>query len=368
MDEERLEQELRDYFKTEVKKAEPTSEWWDNVISRVTKPAKVFSFWEHIARIFSKPVLRAALPVAVVLIVIGTLWGMGVLPGMESGKSPGSIPGVTTPAPITEPKPTPPPTTTTPPQRSLRVTAVTDKASYLPGEKVELRFSLANITGEPLTLNNFPPYTEISHQGILVRTFERGSQAVKLEPGESKTYTIIWDQLDSQGNPVNPAVYQVAAQYISITKGSLSAPYREGYSEIVPIVIEFPQGAMQKTIEVNQSQTVGGVTVTLNRVELSDTEMKIYLLKTPVPPKKDPLEPPDWRGKADIQGTYRVDDGDTLETGSFGWLVRENAVEYVSGNLYPVPSDAQILYFTITRLSIPNVGDYGPFEFKVPLQ
>jgi len=37
MDEERLGQELRDYFKAEVKKVEPSARWWNNAISRLAE-------------------------------------------------------------------------------------------------------------------------------------------------------------------------------------------------------------------------------------------------------------------------------------------------------------------------------------------
>lgn len=40
MDEERLGQELRDYFKAEVKKAEPSPEWWNRAISRLSEHKK----------------------------------------------------------------------------------------------------------------------------------------------------------------------------------------------------------------------------------------------------------------------------------------------------------------------------------------
>ena len=51
MDEERLKQELRDFLKTEVKKAEPSPEWWDRAISRLPEQQQVFQsgktgFWE----------------------------------------------------------------------------------------------------------------------------------------------------------------------------------------------------------------------------------------------------------------------------------------------------------------------------------
>ncbi|MDD5702234.1 MAG: hypothetical protein PHU23_09325, partial [Dehalococcoidales bacterium] len=68
MDEERLEQKLRDYFNAEIKKVEPSTEWWDNAISRLgeqeqrSDPAK---------SIFSK--LRPsliAIPLSIFLLVV----------------------------------------------------------------------------------------------------------------------------------------------------------------------------------------------------------------------------------------------------------------------------------------------------------
>jgi len=78
MDEERLEQELRDYFKTEVKKAEPSSEWWNRIISRLSehkensRPEKT-TFWKL------RPSL-IAIPLSIFLLVIlvgGLLGSMG---------------------------------------------------------------------------------------------------------------------------------------------------------------------------------------------------------------------------------------------------------------------------------------------------
>jgi len=68
MDSERLEQELRDYLKAEVKKVEPSPEWWNNAISRVgqqkkdSRPAKP-SFWKV------RPYL-VGIPLSVLLLVI----------------------------------------------------------------------------------------------------------------------------------------------------------------------------------------------------------------------------------------------------------------------------------------------------------
>jgi len=337
---------LRQALSTKAAGAEPSIQAWNNVRQHIESKS---SFWEHFTGILSKPAWRVAIPVVLVLIVVGTLWGTGVLPGLQGGKD-------TIPVPITTVPATTNPTTT----RSLRVTAVTavtDKLSYLPGEQVEIKLSLTNITQEPLTLSNFPPYTEISRLGVLVRKFDRGEQQINLAPGESTTYTIIWDQLDDGGKPVNPAVYQVAAEYVTVTKGSSPAG-QESYHELTEVTIEFPQGAMQKTIEVNLSQTVDGVTMTLERVELSATEIKVYFL----------MSPNYVQGIADMRCKYRIDNGNTFGPVSWGYRMLEKGMEFVWGDLYPAPNDAQMLFFSITRVSVPRVGDYGPFEFKVQLQ
>ncbi len=126
---------------------------------------------------------------------------------------------------------------------------------------------------------------------------------------------------------------------------------------------------MEKTIKLNQSQTVNRITITLERVELSAIGMEIYIMKTPgyvSPPNV--IEPPSRTDIADIRGTYQVDDGAMLSTFSWGYQTLGNGDKIVWEDLYPVPSDAQTLFYTITRLSIANKGDSGPWEFKVPLQ
>ncbi len=109
------------------------------------------------------------------------------------------------------------------------------------------------------------------------------------------------------------------------------------FHEVGQVNIVFPQGVMEKVIEVNQSQTADGITLTLQRVELLADRMKIYVLKTPgyTPSQPGKPEPPSLAGKADITGTYSVDDGDTLGLGSFGYRpVDDWGVEYIWESLY----------------------------------
>jgi hypothetical protein len=79
LDEKTLEDKLRIFFDSEVKQVEPSSQWWDHIISEVAKPVQSVSFRGKIAVVFPESV-RIALPLAVVLITICVLWGMGILP------------------------------------------------------------------------------------------------------------------------------------------------------------------------------------------------------------------------------------------------------------------------------------------------
>ncbi|MFC1937187.1 hypothetical protein ACFLWY_01355 [Chloroflexota bacterium] len=78
MDEERIEQKLREYFKAEAKEAEPSSEWWDNAVSQVVEQKQCSrsekpTFWRF------RPSL-IVVPLSIFLLVIlvgGLLGGMG---------------------------------------------------------------------------------------------------------------------------------------------------------------------------------------------------------------------------------------------------------------------------------------------------
>jgi len=54
-----------------------------------------------------------------------------------------------------------------------------------------------------------------------------------------------------------------------------------GYGINAPalILIQYPQGAMEKAIEPNESHTVNGIKVTLERIELDYYGMKVHAVR-----------------------------------------------------------------------------------------
>lgn len=85
---------LRLVLRAEAARVEPSPQAWERVKQSIESKS---SFWEQLGTYASKPLLRAAVPVAVVLIAIGALWSTGVLPGFQSGTAPVTAPGLTAP-------------------------------------------------------------------------------------------------------------------------------------------------------------------------------------------------------------------------------------------------------------------------------
>jgi hypothetical protein len=122
---------------------------------------------------------------------------------------------------------------------------------------------------------------------------------------------------------------------------------------------------MEKTIELNKSQTINGVSITLESIELTATEMKINAFY--VPP--DYLPPQSWDVKiqpyyqTDARAEYRIDDGTMKRASGFGFQFMDDGIRLFWQSSDPVPVDARELTFVISRL-----GDYeGPWEFRIPL-
>ena len=136
-------------------------------------------------------------------------------------------------------------------------------------------------------------------------------------------------------------------------------------------MIQFPQGAMEKSLDLNQSQTVSDIAITLERVELTADGANFYFFFIPpgytAPPTEPSLPPMSPSISIMAKAEYSVD-GITKYAGTAGFNTKGDGIKLVwgggPGKLDPVPSDAKELTFTITQLN-----DWeGPWEFKIPLE
>ena len=329
--------------------------------------AKRGRFWESLRRLVPRqPVWQALTALLVVVVVAGGItWGMGTLK-------------VSGPPPCPMPAPTPAPQ---PPQSSLELEAIPlspieyAPGVFLPGEEVKIEFRFSNASSEPITVAPFPPGIEIvrpkTDEDGVVRSFAKGSGQLDMSPVETVEYTLVWDQKDDNGKQVVPGWYYVDVKGITVTKAT--APTRTGVSfgSIAKLLIQFPQGAMEKIIEVNQSQTVNDLTITLERVGLSATGVRFYAFTIPpgysppeiqgsdTPPHKLPYLGPMYP----VRATYTVD-GITKNAGWAGLGAQGDGIRLSWDEIDPLPSGARELTFTIT-----SFGDLsGPWEFFIPLE
>lgn len=248
--------------------------------------------------------------------------------------------------------------------------AVPTQPSYLPGEGVDIEFSFTNTGTEPITVSPFPPKIQIMlpRPYDVVRSFASGTQELVVEPGDRAIYNLTWDQRDDNGNHVSPGWYYVDIKGVTATRGTRTTQW--SFGTVTKLLIQFPQGAMEKNIELNQSETVDGLTITLVSVELSATGAKFYAFTIPPgysPPEQPgptmpPMPHPPPPEMVPVHAEYTVDSV-TKDAGYSGIGSEENGIRLIWDDLDPVPSDAKGLTFTITRF-----GDVeGPWEFKITL-
>ena len=99
--------------------------------------------------------------------------------------------------------------------KPLQIEVTTDKSSYLPGEDITITFSIRNVTNSPFVIAPYVPEVDIRHfqtsgwGNEQVRTFVAGSDTRSLDPGQTETFTVTWDQRDNQGQQVPYGIYSI---------------------------------------------------------------------------------------------------------------------------------------------------------------
>jgi hypothetical protein len=229
------------------------------------------------------------------------------------------------------------------------------------GETVEINLSFTNRAAETHKISPFPPEIRIIELPNLkppdkvIQAFPAGEDELALQMGESTSYSVNWDQKDDRGKQVPAGWYSIEVT-LATSRGSACR-----------VLVLPPEGVMEKTIDVNQSQTVNDITITLERVELTATGIKVYAFNTPPDynlPQGPDLVPPQFM-ILHAFAEYSFDDGVMKQTFPSGIRFLENGMMHTWDEyLDPAPKGAKELTFSITEL-----GDKeGPWEFKIPLE
>ena len=131
---------------------------------------------------------------------------------------------------------------------------------------------------------------------------------------------------------------------------------------------EAPQGVIEKIIELNQTQIVSGISITLEQVKLRSDGIAFSAFTTPpgYSPPQDSLSYP-LKEMNPALAEYAVN-GTTIYARYSTLTYQDDGIEltwgYSEPYLDPVPSDATELVFTII-----SFGEWqGPWEFYVSLR
>ena len=250
----------------------------------------------------------------------------------------------------------------------LRVTTILPaEANYLQGQNITIKIEFSNIGDITTYLKPFPPRTISikSPDGETVYVFPPGiNEMLRLDPGNKRNLTLSWDQVNVSGNRVAPGYYFVDVGRVSDESEDVDY-VKIGDSRIY---IEYPQGTVEKIIEPNESRTVGNITITLERVELSSQNGSSFrFFVNPPSYSYAPSQLLTGDINTSAYATYSFD-GITRDIGLTVFKPRVGGIDLTWGAperlLEPVPGDAKELVFTITRFCNTD----GVWEFNVPLQ
>ncbi len=260
------------------------------------------------------------------------------------------------PSPELKITPAPQPMPSKPP--SFNCKAKPTKPFFMPGEEVEIAIVFENTGSEPIIIVPYPPEVRLTkcYDNEIIYTSKPGDKELKLMPGEKSTYTLKWKS--SIG--VSPGFYYVEV-IARVYEPNNSWNLR---TNVGKILIQHPQGAMEKTIEINQTQTVGNVTIILEKVEFTSTGGKVYLLaKLPALPKTSSSRIPPTPPSGSYRAIYRVDDSDEKPATSarLRWV---NGDLKITWQIEPIPADTKKMAFMVTEL-----GKWkGPWTFHIDLE
>jgi len=225
--------------------------------------------------------------------------------------------------------------------------------------------TISNLSSGTITIDPFPPAEWIKpvDQEESVYSYAAGTRTHDIRPDLPFYNTkSIWDQKDNNGKLVAPGWYEVHYEYV-ITEQNTSRRYTA--NPTTRFLIVHPHSAMEKNLDLNQSETVNGITVTLERIELTSLGMMVYTFHTP-PDYSLPEEHPPYQYESLVINSvaeYSVDGGSIKQVDVPGGQFIKSGIRLIWDDLDPIPNDAKELNFAITKL-----GDWeGPWEFKVPL-
>lgn len=352
---EELERKVRAYLKAEAGGVKPDLRWWHRAFRNLGQQERPLGLPIRMGLrvLWPVPALIGTLMVAVLAGGV-SLWLMSPWHSTTTAKPAApALPVAPVPAPRALPHPP-----------SLKLVAAKTWAeadSYVQGQPFVLTVRLQNVTDEVLALERFPE--EVALDAVDTPVDERivitpPRRPVSLEPGEEIAVRI--DLPASRSWTMLPGRY-TARVAVRFNDG------RELVYGAGALFILLPaQGALEKTITLEQTREVNGVAITLKRIEFTRKQTTVVALAVP-----EGYRPTTERGPAGAPHSsaarYRVDEGPWQELSGGNRETPEGVqLEWTLG---PVSADVKTFSFALTTFDIdPSQQVAGPWEWEVLLQ
>ncbi len=227
---------------------------------------------------------------------------------------------------------------------------------------------ITNLSSGTITIDPFPPAMWIKPIGkdeaIYSSVASNRTRDIGTDYPDSWYHTKgFWDQKDNNEEQVAPGWYEISYEYLIIEQ---ETGKRYTANPTARFQIVRPDSAMNKDLEVSQSVTAEGITITLESIELNAVEVTVYTFTAP-PGYSLPEEHPPYEFESLMTNSiaeYSVDGRTIKHVRSGGGKADDAGITLIWDEIDPIPVDAEELTFTITQL-----GDReGRWEFEIPLE
>ena len=316
-------------------------------------------FWRWIPRQIAWQAVSA---VALILVVVGIMWGVGVF-------RPSHQASISETAAQTGPKAAAPSTTTTPATTAptarttttagygagtlIAASAGTDKTSYARGEDVKIQVELKNTSVGPITIDRFPPILSLMQTDTKqpVYTFAAGTATRTIAAGETVKFSLDWGQQDSKGAYVAAGSYYIELEDVNSQGQTLQLNLATPPRFIIQSGAAATTGETVRTVTVDSTQTVDGITVVLQKIELTAAGARVYAFVTPPSDYSFvPGNPPRATQDYSAPAYYSLDGGWFKDAGTSSVEYLVNGMNHVWVIKEPLPADASEMQFSIAGI------------------
>ena len=375
------EERLKRYFEQESVQGDLSAQQWEDVLLHVKSQDQRRGIWRFVGLLTPRRPLLASAVTFVLLVVAGgtSLWVT----------APWEEPPLDGPIPVRGPRSMPAP-------RILEQEWKIDKSLITPGDPITITLTLKNVWDKSIEIRELPsttPLTNVDRAGdepVLLEWEGGGAIPPSMEPGDQLTYVANMSSSVSAG--LQPGRYHLrfdlrfAEEPGNPERGETGMGFGGGRFIVVP-----PEGALDKTVIVDQVREASGTKITLEKIHFAPEESTIEVLAPPPPGESaeaQPIPAPAPTATAipqqgtptptavplpagfdvdvtDLGARYRIDGGPWRQLRGHGYRVTAEGVHH-KWTFGPVSANAGTLVLAIASDDRP--GSEWLWEWTVALQ